>query len=159
MAGSKSNLDNCDSFNQLSYYLDKIDKSEEKMASSYSSNLVDFTTIESNMFNVFTMYLKLTQKIGISSSLMSEVDNFTLTVYVLGGLTDEKLNNIKTFLNDKLKQADEGNQWEEFKVAADEVCRAENCPMISNRFYTKGEKGNKATKRNVSHYFSSTVLC
>ena len=74
------------------------------MVSSYSSNLVDFTTIESNMFKVFTMYLKVTQTFVISSSLMSEVDNFTLTVYVLGGLTDEKLNNIKAFLNDKLNK-------------------------------------------------------
>ena len=85
---------------------------------------------------------------------MSEVDNFSLSADVLGGLTDGKVNNIKTFLNDKLKQADEESEWEEFKVATEEVYRAGNWPILNHRFYTKGGKeNNKATKRNAIHFF------
>ena len=73
MPQSKSNLDNkidskTDPFDELSYYLNMIEKSEKKMATQAPSNVIEFTTIESNLFNMFTMYLKLTQKLVISSS-------------------------------------------------------------------------------------------
>ena len=160
MAEPKSSLNRkidveTDPFDEHCYYLDSIKGSEKKMATSALSNMIEFTIVESNLFNVFTMYLKLTQKFVISTSLMAKVDHFSLTTHVLGSLTDEKVSNIKLFLNEKLKQTDEENEWEEFKVTSKEVCKAGNWPMINYLFYTKGGGGreNKATKRNVIHFF------
>ena len=76
---------------------------------------------------------------------------------MLGELTVNQINNITEFLNDKLKRFDEENEWENFKAATEEVCKAETCPMIICHFYTKGGKENLATQRNAIHYFSSDL--
>ena len=118
---------------------------------------------------MFTMYLKLTEKFTISTSLMSEVDHFTLSAYIFGGLIDYKANNTKIFLDEKLKEGDKERKSEEFKAATEEVCRAENLPMINYRFYAEGGKKRQQKEilfivlmfnvKFISHNLFVIILC
>ena len=72
-----------------------------------ASNMLEFKSIETELYNLFTCYLKITAIFLISTALVAQKDHITLSAHVLGGLNEDKINQIIEFLNDKLKMADE----------------------------------------------------
>ena len=73
-----------------------------------ASNMLEFKSIETDLYNLFTCYLKITTIFLISTAFqVAQKDHITLSAYVLGGLNEDKINQIIEFLNDKLKMADE----------------------------------------------------
>ena len=90
-----------DPYDQLCHYLDQISKKEEMAAAKPTTNLTNFNTIETTMFEAFTTYLKLTQKFKIATALSSYTDEITLNTYIFGPVSEEQINAIVDFLNNK----------------------------------------------------------
>ena len=61
-----------DPYDELCFYLDKIKKSEMVTA----SKVVEFSTIETSMFEIFTTYVKLVFKHVSGTTLTADTDNF-----------------------------------------------------------------------------------
>ena len=103
-----------------------------------ASNILEFKSIETDLFNVFTAYLKLRTNFTIGSALAAEKYHITLTAYILRNLREDKIAQIIDFENKKVKIAGEESEWENFKYACEEVCKADNVSMINYRFYARG---------------------
>ena len=92
-----------DPYDKLCFFLDKIKKSE--MATV--SNVVQFPTIKTSIFEIFTAYLNLVFKHVLATALTADTDNFCLSLYLVEKHTDEKMNCLVQFLNDKIQEYDE----------------------------------------------------
>ena len=67
-----------DPYDELCFYLNKT-KSEMATA----SNLVEFSNIETSMFEIFTTYVKLVFKHVLATALTADTDNFHLSLYLV----------------------------------------------------------------------------
>ena len=52
------------------------------------SNVVEFATIKTSMFEIFTAYLNLVFKHVLASVLTGDTDNFCLSIYLVEKHTD-----------------------------------------------------------------------
>ena len=92
-----------DPYDDLCFYLNKIKKYEMAAASS----VVEFSTIETSMFEIFTAYVKLVFKHVLATALTVDIHNFCLSLHLVQKQTDEKINCLMQFRNDKIQKYDE----------------------------------------------------
>ena len=145
-------MDSKDPYNELCFYLKKISENK-KMETAKQTGLVEFKTIETDLFKAFTDYIQLIQKHAMSTAVGLYTDKINLTTYILNQLSQEQINTIIVFLNGNLKRLDNENEWEQFKITT----KKEACEHFCYCFKTKGGEKNLATARNEIYYFSSTV--
>ena len=99
-------MDCKDTYDELCFYLKKISE-KKKMETAKQTGLVEFKTIETDLFNGFTYYIKLTQKHAMSTALGSYTDETNLTIYILNQLSEEQINAIIVLLNANLKRCEQ----------------------------------------------------
>ena len=79
-----------------------------------ASNIVEFKTLKTDLYNCFTGYLKITEKNIISATVAAGKICFNLSAYIFGHLNKNKLVEISSFLNATLNKAGEQNEQENF---------------------------------------------
>ena len=89
----------------------------------------------------------------MSTALSGRNGCIRLTAYVFGEMTQQRINDIKNYLNTTIAKVDPENQLANFQVAQENVLEMQNNPMVSYAFYSTGPG---ADSRNMLTFFNKS---